>query len=298
MPSNWLYMDTNFPAFTGQETVREQVTTIQNYMFMLVEQLRYSLHNLDGKNFNAAGLERIGETITEPIRAQLEDAEGTMTQLEITAGRMIVAMGDMEGNISAIQQKVDSLSLSVSNGTSSSMLYLTAGEAVLASASITFSGVVTFTDLSNTGGRTVINGGNITTGVISGMKMEANEIVGGTITGTTLRSVSGSDNGLEIYYSLLDPDLLVGGIRFDDQGEGTEAEARYRMFVYTSTSFGVGWAMKLQSAGSMSLQSGGMIYVRAATNVNISAPGGVFVEGWQFRDDGIYRDGKKIVSAA
>ena len=44
MPSNWLYIDSNFPTFTGEESLKEQVTTIQNYMYMLVEQLRYTLH--------------------------------------------------------------------------------------------------------------------------------------------------------------------------------------------------------------------------------------------------------------
>ena len=31
MPSNWLYIDTNFPAFTGEESMEEKVTSIQDY---------------------------------------------------------------------------------------------------------------------------------------------------------------------------------------------------------------------------------------------------------------------------
>ena len=58
MPSNWLYIDTNFPTFTGEENTEKKVTTIQNYMFMLVEQLRYSLHNLDLSNMNQTAVER------------------------------------------------------------------------------------------------------------------------------------------------------------------------------------------------------------------------------------------------
>ena len=42
MPSNWLYIDTNFPAFTGEESMEEKVTSIQDYMYLLVEQLRYT----------------------------------------------------------------------------------------------------------------------------------------------------------------------------------------------------------------------------------------------------------------
>ena len=45
MPSNWLYIDTNFPSFTQKESVNDKVETMQDYLFMLVEQLRYTLHN-------------------------------------------------------------------------------------------------------------------------------------------------------------------------------------------------------------------------------------------------------------
>ena len=37
MPSNWLYIDTNFPAFTGEESMEEKVTSIQDYMYLLVD---------------------------------------------------------------------------------------------------------------------------------------------------------------------------------------------------------------------------------------------------------------------
>lgn len=52
MPSNWLYIDTNFPSFTQKESVNDKVETMQDYLFMLVEQLRYTLHNLDLSNMN------------------------------------------------------------------------------------------------------------------------------------------------------------------------------------------------------------------------------------------------------
>ena len=58
MPSNWLYIDTNFPTFTGKESPNDKISTIQNYLFMLVEQLRYTLHNLDTANMNLTALEQ------------------------------------------------------------------------------------------------------------------------------------------------------------------------------------------------------------------------------------------------
>ena len=244
MPSNWLYIDTNFPTFTGEESSEEKITTIQNYMFMLVEQLRYSLHNLDLSNMNKTAVERYETSITEPIYARIEDseeniadlaltaeglglrlsnAEGNITSLTATAEGLSIQISDAEddilqlgitadglatqisnaqGQISSLQQTVDGFALSASNGSNSSYLYLTSNGIILSSARITFSGMVTFLDLS-TSGATTINGGNITTGIIRAITLQGNDIIGGTITGATLRSVSGSDNGLEIYLSLI-----------------------------------------------------------------------------------------------
>ena len=69
MPSNWLYIDTNFPAFTGEESMEEKVTSIQDYMYLLVEQLRYTLHNLDLGNMNKTAKERWESAITAPTEA-------------------------------------------------------------------------------------------------------------------------------------------------------------------------------------------------------------------------------------
>lgn len=64
MPSNWLYIDTNFPSFTQKESVNDKVETMQDYLFMLVEQLRYTLHNLDLSNMNKAAADGFVKTIT------------------------------------------------------------------------------------------------------------------------------------------------------------------------------------------------------------------------------------------
>ena len=60
---------------------------------------------------------------------------------------------------------------------------------VVSSKSISFSGMVTFSDLS-TAGQTTINGSNITTGTI-----DAIDIYGCTIEGSTFRSILQS-NGI------------------------------------------------------------------------------------------------------
>lgn len=113
MPSNWLYIDSNFPAFTGEESTDEKVSTIQNYMYMLVEQLRYTLHNLDLTNMNAPAVRRFTGTLTAPIYAAIRDADENITQLAVTASGIAARVGDAEGNISALQQTAKNLSVAL-----------------------------------------------------------------------------------------------------------------------------------------------------------------------------------------
>ena len=115
MPSNWLYIDTNFPTFTGEESLKDQVTTIQNYMYMLVEQLRYTLHNLDLSNMNATAVDRFETALTEPIYIALEDEEERITQLSITAAGLSARMSDAEGNITTLQATSTGLAAQISN---------------------------------------------------------------------------------------------------------------------------------------------------------------------------------------
>ena len=122
MPSNWLYIDTNFPSFTQRESADDKIETMQDYLFMLVEQLRYTLHNLDLKNMNDAAANAFVKTITDPVYARIEDAEGSITQLAATAEGLAAQVSDAEGNITqlqltaqGLQTKVQSLDGSITN---------------------------------------------------------------------------------------------------------------------------------------------------------------------------------------
>lgn len=115
MPSNWLYIDTNFPSFTQKESVNDKVETMQDYLFMLVEQLRYTLHNLDLSNMNKTAADEFVKQITDPIYGEIKDAEGNITQVALVAEGLAARIGDAEGNITQLQATAKGLSASVSN---------------------------------------------------------------------------------------------------------------------------------------------------------------------------------------
>ena len=164
MPGNLLSADTSFPTFTPEQTNEQKLDVVTNYLYMLLEQLRYTLQNLGAGNFNDTELGEIGKIITEPIYIDLENAAGAIADLTITADQLTSRLEDAEGNISAIDQYARSITLSVTNGETSSTIKLLAGGVQIASQIIQMDGLVTFTGLEE--GTTVINGGCIQTGTI------------------------------------------------------------------------------------------------------------------------------------
>lgn len=198
MPSNFSYLDTNFPTFERNEDDGSKIAKVQNYLFMLLEQLRYSLSNLDARNFNEAGL----DAITDPIYAEIEDAEnGLLTLLDIKAGELLAQVAaTYETQAAAAQLLMDAQTYADGVGSSLSAAVAaeyetkTAAAGILASAqayadtavasltlyvvdsngnkssvslsggTINLSGLVTLTGLS--GGTTTIDGACIKTGYL------------------------------------------------------------------------------------------------------------------------------------
>lgn len=110
MPGNILSADTQFPNFAGQENPAEQIRTIRNYLYMLLEQLRYTLNNLDVGNFNTEGLKEIQDAISQPILKQLSDTDGNLAELQVTAAGLASRVSSNEGDISQLEQTAQGLS--------------------------------------------------------------------------------------------------------------------------------------------------------------------------------------------
>lgn len=313
MPSNILNTDVMFPQLTGGKSTEQTIYEVLNYLYMLREQLRYSLANLGIENINPTSFEEIANIITEPVYLQLKDEEGNMASLiaevdslssrltdtegnvsslvqtttslstrmtdaegnigtlQLTATSLQTSVSNLDGEVTKITQTVNGLEFSVTNGEDSSVLRLMSGSTQLSSATIEITGMVTFSDLSNTGGKTVINGGNVSTGTISAINIE-----GCNITGSTFKTILSSrgDVGGEIkmyYIDDVSDNYLAGGLRLDS--DGGSGDAQYRLFLYTENVLGENFALKLDAAGAMSLESGSDIYIIAngSGEVSISA---------------------------
>jgi phage minor structural protein len=112
-------------------------------------------------------------TLTNYYDKTETDAAIKVSQDEITLGvSQVYQTKDAMSNYSTtaettslIDISIDAITLETTNGESSSTITLKAGETVLASEEIVLSGMVLFSDLSDSG-KTQINGANILTGII------------------------------------------------------------------------------------------------------------------------------------
>lgn len=233
--------DVSFPSFTGQESESEKTDKMLNYLYMLLENLRYTLGNLDAENFNDNGLEEIGKIFTDPLYARIESQEGALSEISLTAEALSLRISDAESDISQLYMDHNSISLSVSNYGSFSTIKLTGNGISSSAQQISFTGFVTFSDLKGSG-NTTINGDNI---------------VSGTITGTTFKSVY-NENGVKGSFQCYYYNQKAGEIY---AYYNTPSTGNYVPAIYIAANGQNNSALKLTSNGGTSIESKATVFI-------------------------------------
>lgn len=114
MPTTFQLVETTFPNGEGKDT-QEQINGVYDYLFVLLEQLRYTLFNLDGSNINQNALSEFIKNISEPIYAKIEDTDKNVNEISITAKGLDARLSDAEGNITQLGVTAQGLQASVSS---------------------------------------------------------------------------------------------------------------------------------------------------------------------------------------
>ena len=107
-------VETTFPNGEGKDT-QEQINGVYDYLFVLLEQLRYTLFNLDGSNINQNALSEFIKNISEPIYAKIEDTDKNVNEISITAKGLDARLSDAEGNITQLDTTAKGLQASISS---------------------------------------------------------------------------------------------------------------------------------------------------------------------------------------
>lgn len=129
MPSNWSMIDNNFPSFTGEERPREQIAQLQNYLMLLVEQLKYQLNNLSAINWNDSALKDLQADTTKDVEEELGNVAGDLSQtatdladvverlrrVETALAALEIAKDDHETRIGELETRADGLDADLDN---------------------------------------------------------------------------------------------------------------------------------------------------------------------------------------
>ena len=103
MPANWLYMDAKFPDFDGDISTEDKLAQVQNYLYLLVEQMRYTMQNLDTTNMNQNALNSWEEAITKPLYLMLEGEGERLTQLSVTADGLTAMVQSQQQQVQEVK---------------------------------------------------------------------------------------------------------------------------------------------------------------------------------------------------
>lgn len=209
MPSNLMFADSAFPNLTAEQSQEEKTRIILNYLYMLLEQLRYSFTNLGIENFNEAELGALTQLITEPVYANIQNVEGQVTSLTIEAGLLASRISDAEGNITTLIQTADTLSAQMSDAQGDiSSLTLTA-QGLTTRMSTAEGNISTLTQTAN-GLMTRVSNAE---GAISTVSQTVNSITLTVTNGQDSSQIALYRNGIAISTQTL---MITGMVKFSD----------------------------------------------------------------------------------
>lgn len=121
MAGNFLDIDISFPSFTGEEDEKELVTGMLNYLRQLVDQLRYTLNNLDKTNFNKKALDEISTgsagSIAEQVQTLASQLNQTNGNVAAVVRRLNIDEGDLTKLKGAVQIDPDTGDITIGDGT-------------------------------------------------------------------------------------------------------------------------------------------------------------------------------------
>ena len=116
MPNTWAMIDSSFPTFTGKENYRDQVQALQDYLYLVVEELKYQLANLNAQNWNKTALKKLQQETVEPtneeitkIQTQIAGISTKLTALGTSLSQLAERMDAAEEELPKIWEGLELL---------------------------------------------------------------------------------------------------------------------------------------------------------------------------------------------
>ena len=102
MPSKWAMVDSSLPALDETKSPAQQARELVNYMYILVEELKYQLNNLDAGNWNRQALEELQIDTTADLVAKVS---GVAMKLDALTGEVRAITGRM-GALDELEKRI------------------------------------------------------------------------------------------------------------------------------------------------------------------------------------------------
>lgn len=282
MPTAFQLVETSFPQPDNKNT-EQKIDGIYDYLFILLEQLRYTLFNLDGSNVNQSALSDFIQNISDPIYAKIKDTDENVNELSITAQGLAGRISDTEGDITQLAATAQGLAAAVQDA-----------EGKITVLTLTVDGLT----VTDEGGTTLIKGSSIET---STLYVDAAHITGSLVIGQlpgsvaqkgdipTLTSQLTNNSGFQdasgvvsivngtvtadyIYALGVEASVIRGNSVGLKDGNGNTVGAM--ALSYTSTGMGIAFltnqgGIQLQPAGNVFLASGGGAFITLSNVVSL-----------------------------
>lgn len=216
-----------------------------------------SLHTTDASAPTTDEIEDEFPYVSRTERQIRRNYAATRSLITKTAEEIRLEVQGVSSEVSALSVKLGSITLSVSNGSTSSTIKLMAGSTLISSQTITMDGLVTFTGLAN--GTTVINGGCIQTGSIAAKYLNLTGAI-------TFRDLSGAmQEDFEYAYETADE---AWDMAYDAQQLASGVDEVVAGWTYRGTTYIDGQKLMTGTVMASSLQGGEVLLLAANGTVS------------------------------
>ena len=111
MPQMWQLVDSNFPTITGEESTKEQISKIIDYLSILTEQLQYQLQNLDSSNWNVSALESFTDDTTTQFGQKVAALANQVGALQAAVSNLTARVSGVENLSGRVQGAEDAITV-------------------------------------------------------------------------------------------------------------------------------------------------------------------------------------------
>jgi len=103
---SWLTIENSFPTFLDGESPQQQIKKLQDYMFKLTDQLKYSLQNLDTSNWNKAALDKFTEETAASMVEEVKNFAAELTRVQAMASELSGRITGVAGRVTRVEEEI------------------------------------------------------------------------------------------------------------------------------------------------------------------------------------------------